>query len=80
MGRAENAVRRALELHPGSLRALAREAGLSHRLLVLIRGGERRATPATVEALAGALERMAGAQAEAARVLRDSLRAREEDQ
>ncbi|MBI4540276.1 MAG: hypothetical protein HY704_12295 [Gemmatimonadetes bacterium] len=48
---------------------------MSHRLLMLIRDGERTATPRVVAALADALERLAGRHAEAARVLREVLRA-----
>lgn len=69
----ENAVRRALKRAPGTLRALAREAGVSLRLLQLIRDGERSATPEVVAALAHALERLAKQNAEAARVLRQAL-------
>jgi hypothetical protein len=78
-GKTEDAVRRALELHPGSIRSLALEAGLSPRLLVLIRDGQRRATRATAEKLVAALERWTERTTEAARVLRDSLD-REEDE
>lgn len=69
----EDAVRRALELAPGSTRALAGKAGVSPRLLRLIRDGERTATPRVVAALAKACERMADESAAAARVLRESL-------
>lgn len=50
-------IRRVLEEAPGSIRELAREAGVSHSLLVAIRDGQRRLTPATREALATALRR-----------------------
>lgn len=69
----EDAVRRALTLAPGSLRALAEEARLSEALLRAVRDGQRRATRATVEALVGALERLAARNAEAAAALRDTL-------
>ena len=69
----EDAVRRALELFSGSLRALGREAGVSYRLLGMIRDGQRTATRATVEALAEAFERLRDRHDEAARVLRESL-------
>jgi hypothetical protein len=69
------AVRRALEIHPGTLRALAREAGVSHTLLARIRDGDRAATEETVEALAEAMERFAAAHADAAARLRNSLKA-----
>lgn len=70
----EDAVRRASELAPGSVRALADEAGVSEGLLRFIRDGQRSATPAVVEALAAALERLSERHADAARILRDSLR------
>jgi DNA-binding transcriptional MocR family regulator len=41
---------------PGSERALARAAGISKALLPRIRGGYLRATPATAERLADALD------------------------
>lgn len=69
----EDAVRRALDLFPGSLRALGREAGLSYRLLGMIRDGDRSATPEVVRALADALDRLGDRHRDAARVLRGSL-------
>lgn len=78
-GNLEDAVRAALELAPGSLRALAREAGLSEALLRRIRDGTRTATPETVGKVAGALERLRDRHDEAARVLRDSLQRQEGD-
>ena len=69
----EDAVRRALELFPGSLRALGREAGVSYRLLGMIRDGQRTATTETVEALADAFERLRDRHDEGARILRESL-------
>lgn len=53
------ALRQALEATPTSIRALAREAGVSHRLLRLVRDGERRLTPETRDAVADALRRWA---------------------
>ena len=50
------AVRKALDAAPGSLRSVARAAGLSHTLLRMIRDGERSATPAVAKAVAKALE------------------------
>ena len=67
------AVRKALELAPGSILALAQAAGLSDRLLRMIRDGERRATTGALTALVAALEQMAGRHAQAAEVLRDVL-------
>lgn len=73
MGKKEDAVRRALELYRGSVRGLAQEAGLSEPLVRFVRDGTRSATPATVQALSEALERLSERNAEAARILRDSL-------
>lgn len=67
----EDAVRRALDDAPASLRAIAREAGVSQALLTMIRSGRRAATAETVEAVATALERLSERHAEAARVLRE---------
>lgn len=66
-------MRDALQVSPMSMRAIALEAGISDTLLRLIREGRRTATPATVQALADALERMSARNAEAARVLRETL-------
>jgi hypothetical protein len=51
------AFRKALEESPCSLRALAREAGVDHSLLVRVRDGDRPLTPATVQAVVTALRR-----------------------
>ena len=72
-------MRRAMELFPGSVLSLAREAGVSGRLLRMIRDGERSATTATTEVVAGALERLGARHEKAARILRDALRATEGD-
>ena len=69
----EDAVREALRLNPGSTLALAKAAQLSEGLLRMIRDGERTATPATVEALAAALDQWTHQTADAATILRDSL-------
>lgn len=50
-------LRRVLDDAPFSIRALAREAGVSHGLLTKIRDGERRLTEETREALVAALRR-----------------------
>ncbi len=75
----EDAVRRALRLAPGSLRAVAQKAGVSEGLLRHIRDGRRNATPAVVEALAEALEQLSGRYADAASALRDVLAEQEEE-
>lgn len=71
--RREDAVRRAIELAPQSERALALAAGISPRLLSMIRHGERTATPRVVAALAEVLEATASDSADAGRILRESL-------
>lgn len=48
---------RVIEEAPGSIRELAREAGVSHVLLITIRDGKARLTPKTRKALATALRR-----------------------
>ena len=73
MAKREDAIRRALELFPSSILALAREAGVSGRLLGMIRDGERSATVAVTEAVATAIEGLGARHAEAARILRDAL-------
>ena len=74
-----DAVRRALELAPASTLALARRAGVSSRLLRMIRDGERTATRATTEALLHALDEFTAEHADAARVLREALEAGGDD-
>ena len=69
----EDAVRRALVGAPVSIRRLAEEAGVSEGLLRHIRDGTRSASPATVTALAEALERLSEGHAAAAGLLRNSL-------
>lgn len=49
------ALQRALEEAPGSIRELARAADVDGSLLLRIRDGERRLTPATARAVADAL-------------------------
>lgn len=67
----EDAVRRALQAAPASLRTLAERAGVSERLLRMIRDGERTATPRVVDALAEALEALSRDHAAAASILRE---------
>lgn len=47
--------RRVLDEAPGSIRALADAAGVSHALLIRIRQGDRSLTPETVHAVVRAL-------------------------
>lgn len=49
-----------LDQAPGSIRDLAREAGVSHSLLVAVRDGDRRLTPRTRDRLVEALRTWAG--------------------
>ena len=72
-------MRRAMELFPGSVLALAREAGVSGRLLRMIRAGERSATTSTTRAVADALERLGDRHEKAACILRDALKVTEGD-
>ena len=74
MGIQEDAVRAALLSFPGSIRALARETGVSDGLLRAIRNGQRTATPRTLGLIADAMSDMAERLADAARILRDAIR------
>ena len=65
---------RALKQAGVSLRALARSAGLDHSLLSRIATGSRTVTPATAEALAGALERLAARCVQEAEAIRRHTR------
>lgn len=47
MSEPSDALRTALDAAPGSIRSLARDAGVSPRLLTLVRDGERRLTRET---------------------------------
>ena len=80
MGEREDAVRRATALHGGSLRALAREAGLSTRLLAMVVAGDRTATVRTIEKLAEAMDRLSKRHAEAAFVLQESVTQEREEE
>ena len=51
------AVRRAISKAPGSMRELAKEAGVSHVFLWAIAHGRERATPRVARLVAAALER-----------------------
>jgi len=69
-----DAVRLALDAVPfASLRAVAREAGVSHVLLVKIRQGELSATPDVAARLAVVFEGWARASQDAARGVRRAL-------
>ena len=58
MDRLSSAVRYAIEHTPGSIRALADEAGVSHATLVYIRTGKRPATVPVARAVRDACRRM----------------------
>jgi hypothetical protein len=60
----------AIATAPCSLRALAREAGVAHSLLIQVQQGAFRATPALAEKLAAALERWGTGCLDAARRVR----------
>ena len=60
MDRLTKAACYAIEHTPGSIRALAKEAGVSHVTLVHIRGGKVRATPFVAGALRDACRQMGG--------------------
>lgn len=53
----QDALRKVLDAIPASTRALAREAGVSPKLLRMIRDGERRLTPQVRDELVAALRR-----------------------
>jgi hypothetical protein len=52
-----SALIRAVDSAPCTIRALAREAGVDHKLLTAIRDGRRSCTTATADKVASALER-----------------------
>jgi len=51
-----NIISQVLDTVPGSLREIAREAGVSHTLLSHVRTGKRNATTALLRALVNALD------------------------
>ena len=57
MSEPEQTLQIVMDTTPGSLRELAREAGVSHSLVSQIQNGKRNATTQTLDALAAALER-----------------------
>ena len=73
MTRLEEALRKALEQAPGTLRAIAREAGVPHSTLVRIKRGERGATVEVARAVADAFGRWSGRCGSAEGLLRDAL-------
>ena len=70
MSKAAVALRRALARSPASLRALAREAKVSHALLLMIVRGQRAATPVVMTKVATALSRWAANCEHGARMVR----------
>jgi predicted transcriptional regulator len=77
MGINEDAVRKALELYPGSIRSLAAASGVSEALIRAIRDGERSATTRTMGLIAYAMEVMGKNQIEASRILKEALKGKE---
>jgi transcriptional regulator with XRE-family HTH domain len=69
-------LRRAIRRAPCSIRALAREAGVSHSMLAAIVTGRERATPRVALKLAGALERWAARCAKDAAAVRAAVEGR----
>lgn len=69
----QEAISRALEAYPGTLRGLAREAGLDHSVLVRIRSGERAPTADTVHGLLSAFGKCRARCEEAEAALRAAL-------
>jgi predicted transcriptional regulator len=69
----QKAISSALEAYPGTLRGLAREAGVDHSLLVRIRSGERTPTADTVHALLCAFAKCRARCEEAEAALRAAL-------
>jgi plasmid maintenance system antidote protein VapI len=72
-----DAVARAIEHAPVTIRELAREAGVPDSTLVRIVSGERRATAAVAEEVARALERWSNGCERDARRIREAQRRRE---
>lgn len=70
------AAKAAVQAAPCSLRALARETGVSHVLLIKIRDGDVRATEEVAKALAAALDRWGQQCQDAADGLRRALKPR----
>lgn len=69
----QQAISQALEAYPGTLRGLARGAGVDHSLLVRIRSGERAPTADTVHALLSAFANCRARCEEAEAALRATL-------
>lgn len=68
-------VGRVLKAAPVSVRAIAREAGVSHVLLALVMRGERRATVPVALAVAAALEQVGAASDQGAQLIRAAVKA-----
>lgn len=73
MSELSEAVKAAVELAPGSLRALARAADVPHSTLVHIVHGKREATPELARKVATALEAWSATCGETADRIRQSL-------
>ena len=73
--RLRQAVADAMEQAPGSIRALARAAGVSHVMLIQVRDGLRPASRGVGEGVAAALEGWSDELAGLARAVREALEA-----
>ena len=71
-----DAVRKAIDAAPCSMRQLAEAAGVDHAALVRIRSGERTATRDVAVRVAAALETWAGDCRESARTIRQATQRR----
>ena len=69
-------VRRAIRRAPCSIRALAREAGVSHTMLAAIVTGKERATPLVAQKVARALDHWAACCARDAAAVRAVVKGR----
>ena len=69
----DTVVRRAIRRAPCSIRALAREAGVSHAMLAAIVTGHERATPRVSRKVARALDRWAARCAKDATAVRAAV-------
>lgn len=72
----ETALRQAIRKAPGSMRALAREAGVSHVMLTGIVSGRERASERVALKVARALERLAARCSGEAAAVRAALKSR----
>jgi len=79
MDRVRAVIREVLERAPGSIRELAREAGISPTALQRVRDGDFRLSPKLLNRLADALERWGGTCRDLAAEVREVARSGEEE-